>query len=137
MVVNAFRSGARGVFSRQQSIEEFLDCVAHVAKGFIWAGQGETTSLLQAIRNIPSVAFSPAGNTAALTSRELEVVQHAAKGMTNKAIALSLCLSEHTVRNCLFRAFEKLGVSSRIELLFYLTIRGQMAEIEMPLGIED
>jgi len=137
MVVNAFRSGARGVFSRQQSIEEFLDCVAHVAKGFIWAGRSETTSLLQAIRNIPSVAFSSAGNAAALTSRELEVVQHAAKGMTNKAIAGSLCLSEHTVKNYLFRAFEKLGVSSRIELLFYLTIRGQMAEIKMPLGIED
>jgi len=33
-------------------------------------------------------------------------------------------LSEHTVKNYLFRAFEKLGVSSRVELLFYLTIRG-------------
>jgi hypothetical protein len=39
-------------------------------------------------------------------------------------IASELNLSEHTVKNYLFRAFEKLGVSSRIELLFYLTMRG-------------
>ena len=44
--------------------------------------------------------------------------------MTNKTIASELNLSEHTVKNYLFRAFEKLGVSSRVELLFYLTIRG-------------
>jgi DNA-binding NarL/FixJ family response regulator len=39
-------------------------------------------------------------------------------------IATDLGLSEHTVKNYLFRAFEKLGVSNRIELLFYLTLRG-------------
>jgi hypothetical protein len=39
-----------------------------------------------------------------------------------------LRLSEHTVKNYLFRAFEKLGVSSRIELLFYLTTRGRSVE---------
>lgn len=38
-----------------------------------------------------------------------------------EAIARELRLSEHTVKNYLFKAFEKLGVSSRIELLFYLT----------------
>jgi len=52
------------------------------------------------------------------------VVQCAARGRTNKAIASELCLSEHTVKNYLFKAFEKLGVSSRVELLFYLAIRG-------------
>jgi DNA-binding NarL/FixJ family response regulator len=51
-------------------------------------------------------------------------VQCAATGQTNKAIASELGLSEHTVKNYLFRAFEKLGVSSRVELLFYLTVRG-------------
>jgi two-component system nitrate/nitrite response regulator NarL len=51
-------------------------------------------------------------------------VQCAAKGKTNRAIANELGLSEHTVKNYLFRAFEKLGVSSRVELLFYLTVRG-------------
>jgi DNA-binding NarL/FixJ family response regulator len=44
--------------------------------------------------------------------------------MTNKIIAAELGLSEHTVKNYLFRSFEKIGVSNRVELLFYLTLRG-------------
>ena len=65
-----------------------------------------------------------AGESSPLTLRELEVVKCAARGKTNKVIASELSLSEHTVKNYLFRAFEKLGVSNRVELLFYLTSRG-------------
>jgi DNA-binding NarL/FixJ family response regulator len=60
-----------------------------------------------------------------LSYREKQVVQSAARGKTNKVIAGELGLSEHTVKNYLFHAFEKLGVSSRTELLFHLTLRGQ------------
>jgi two-component system nitrate/nitrite response regulator NarL len=127
-VVNAFRCGARGVFSRQQPATEFLDCVEHVRKGFIWAGALETTLLLDAFRCIPSPDVTVGNEASALTERELQVVQCAAKGMTNKIIAAELGLSEHTVKNYLFRSFEKIGVSNRVELLFYLTMRGH------PLG---
>ena len=123
-VVNAFRSGARGVFSRQQPVADFLDCVEHVRRGFIWAGAQETTLLLEAFGSVPSPDMAVAGETSPLTSRELQVVKCAARGKTNKVIASELGLSEHTVKNYLFRAFEKLGVSNRIELLFYLTLRG-------------
>lgn len=123
-VINAFRSGARGVFSREESMAHFLDCVDHVRKGFIWAGGQEAKYLLEAFKSIPAPNPDTASNSPALTARELQVVQHAAKAKTNKAIACELGLSEHTVKNYLFRAFEKLGVSSRVELLFYLTMRG-------------
>jgi len=124
MVINAFRSGARGVFSRQLPMAEFLDCVEHVAKGLIWAGRQESTALLDAIKSIPASNVLSRTNAPSLTARELQVVQCAAKGKTNRAIASELSLSEHTVKNYLFRAFDKLGVSSRVELLFYLTMRG-------------
>jgi DNA-binding NarL/FixJ family response regulator len=123
-VISAFRAGARGVFSRQQPIDEFLDCVEHVRKGFIWAGREETNALLEAFKNIPAPNLVTTADSPTLTTRELQVVQCAAKGKTNKTIASELGLSEHTVKNYLFRAFDKLGVSSRVELLFYLTIRG-------------
>jgi DNA-binding NarL/FixJ family response regulator len=124
LVINAFRSGARGVFSRQQPITEFSDCVEHVRKGYIWAGRQETNALLEAFMCIPAPNMLTAVDSPALTVRELQVSMCAAKGKTNKTIASELNLSEHTVKNYLFRAFEKLGVSSRVELLFYLTIRG-------------
>jgi len=123
-VLSAFRSGARGVFSRQQPMVEFLDCVEHVRRGFIWAGREETNFLVEAFRSIPTPNLATAPDSPALTARELEVVQYAAKGKTNKVIAIEMGLSEHTVKNYLFRVFEKLGVSSRVELLFHLTIRG-------------
>ena len=123
-VITAFRSGARGVFSRQQPMSEFLDCVERVSKGFIWAGPTETDYLLSAMKSIPSPSVMMDADSATLTARELQVVQFAATGKTNKMIAGVLGLSEHTVKNYLFHAFEKLGVSSRIELLFYLTMRG-------------
>jgi DNA-binding NarL/FixJ family response regulator len=123
-VVNAFRSGARGIFSRQQPVAELLDCVEHVRKGFIWAGAQETTLLLDALKCIPSPNMTMADESSPLTARELEVVRCAATGKTNKVIAAELGLSEHTVKNYLFRSFEKLGVSNRVELLFYLTLKG-------------
>jgi two-component system, NarL family, nitrate/nitrite response regulator NarL len=123
-VINAFRSGARGVFSRQRPVADFLDCIEHVRRGFIWAGPQETTLLLEAFNSVPSPNMLTASDASPLTMRELQVVKCAARGKTNKFIAVELGLSEHTVKNYLFRAFEKLGVSNRVELLFYLTQRG-------------
>jgi DNA-binding NarL/FixJ family response regulator len=105
-------------------VAELLDCVEHVRKGFIWAGAQETTLLLDALRSIPSPSLTMADESSPLTARELEVVRCAATGKTNKVIAAELGLSEHTVKNYLFRSFEKLGVSNRVELLFYLTLKG-------------
>ena len=132
-VINAFRSGARGVFSRQRPVADFLDCIEHVRRGFIWAGPQETTLLLEAFNSIPSPNMLTASDASPLTMRELQVVKCAARGKTNKLIAVELGLSEHTVKNYLFRAFEKLGVSNRVELLFYLTQRGHTFET----GTED
>jgi DNA-binding NarL/FixJ family response regulator len=122
--INAFRFGARGVFNRQMSMGQFSDCVEHVRNGSIWAGPEETAFFLQAFKSIPAPSTPTECNSLTLTARELQVVRSAASGKTNKAIASELTLSEHTVKNYLFRAFEKLGVSSRVELLFYLTMRG-------------
>lgn len=123
-VVNAFRSGAFGVFSRQQPVADFLECVDHVRKGCIWAGKHETTLLLGVLSSLPSPNLSMTSEASPLTMRELQVVKCAARGKTNKVIACELGLSEHTVKNYLFRAFDKMGVSNRVELLFYLTQQG-------------
>jgi DNA-binding CsgD family transcriptional regulator len=54
-----------------------------------------------------------------LTRREEEVVRLVADGMKNGEIAKNLDLAEHSIRNYLYRIFDKLGVSSRVELILY------------------
>jgi two-component system, NarL family, nitrate/nitrite response regulator NarL len=127
-VIAAFQSGARAVLGRGESMSELLNCVDHVRKGLIWAGKEESSILIEALNCIPIASSLRDEESSALTKRELQVVQCASRGMTNKSIASELGLSEHTVKNYLFKAFEKLGVSSRVELLFHLTSRGQSSK---------
>jgi len=54
-----------------------------------------------------------------LSKREQEVVHLVAEGLANHEIAEQLHLSDHTVKNHLFHIFDKLGISSRVELVLY------------------
>jgi DNA-binding NarL/FixJ family response regulator len=134
LIIQAFRCGARGVFEQRDSMSEFAHCVEHVKNGYIWVGKAGTDPLIEALGRMPSSWGSVRDALSVLTAREREVVQCAARGKTNKAIAAELYLSEHTVKNYMFRAFEKLHVSNRVELLFFLTTRGHPfgpSEIEL------
>jgi DNA-binding CsgD family transcriptional regulator len=53
-----------------------------------------------------------------LSKREAEVVGSLSEGLTNREIGERLGLSQHTIKNHMFRIFDKLGVSNRIELMF-------------------
>lgn len=55
-----------------------------------------------------------------LTARECEVVRLAYEGMTNPEIAESLFISQYTVKRHMHNIFEKLGISTRIELIHLL-----------------
>ena len=119
-VIASFRCGATGVFCRTEPISELPNCIEHVHRGEIWVGCDQAQYLLESFRNMPSCDGIGDGKLRLLSKRELEVAEHAAQGQSNKQIADELKLSEHTVKNYLFRVFEKLGVSSRFELLFLL-----------------
>ena len=56
---------------------------------------------------------APAGRAGGLTPREVQVLRLVATGMTNRAIAAELVLSERTVDRHVSNIFTKLGVSSR------------------------
>ena len=119
-VIAAFRCGAAGVFCRTESLSELPSCIDRVSRGEIWASKNQSEFLLDALRRTPSCEGIGAGRIDQLSPRELQVAECAAQGESNKQIADRLELSEHTVKNYLFHVFEKLGVSTRFELLFLL-----------------
>ena len=55
-----------------------------------------------------------------LTRREEDVARLVADGLKNREIAQRLKVKEHSIRNYIYRIFEKLGVSSRVELILYV-----------------
>jgi DNA-binding CsgD family transcriptional regulator len=61
---------------------------------------------------------SPGGQPL-LTKREDDVVNLVFDGLPNRETAQRLGLTEHTVSNYLFRIYEKLGISTRVELVLY------------------
>jgi len=65
-----------------------------------------------------------------LTVRQEQVVALVAEGLSNREIARELKLSEHTVKKYLFRIFEKLGISSRVELVLYAVAHGETRQAE-------
>ena len=119
-VIAAFRCGATGVFCRTEPLSELAACIERVSRGEIWASRSHSEFLLEAFRSTPSCDGIGAEKIRLLSHRELQVAECAAQGQSNKQIADRLGLSEHTIKNYLFRIFEKLGVSNRFELLFLL-----------------
>lgn len=118
IVLQAFRAGARGVFGRNEPMELLSKCVRCVYQGQIWANSHHLGIAMAALASTPTVRAVNAEGMNLLSERELEVVRCLAEGLTNREIAQRLHLSPHTVKNYLFRIFDKLGVSSRVELLF-------------------
>jgi DNA-binding NarL/FixJ family response regulator len=126
VVLRSFRSGARGVFCRSTPLKALSKCIVRTSEGQIWACTKHMQLLLDFITNLqPSYTPKKEGMTL-LTRREQEVACLVAQGMSNQDIANQLKLREHTVRNYLFHIFEKLGLSSRVELTLY--VLGQPAK---------
>jgi len=119
-VVEAFRSGAQGIFSRNESSKTLARCITSVHQGQVWANSEELRYLLDALRESEPMRVLDSRGEAILSKREQEVVRCVAEGLSNREIASRLKLTEHTVKNYLFRIFDKLGVSSRVEVVLYV-----------------
>lgn len=117
-ILQAFRAGASGVFDRADPLELLSKCVRCVHEGQIWANSRNLSIAIRALVNGPVVRAVNAAGMSLLSERELEVVRFLVEGLSNREIGERMRLSQHTVKNHLFRVFEKLGVSSRTELVF-------------------
>ena len=126
IVIEALRSGARGIFCRSGSFEALCKCIHAVHAGQVWANSTE-------IEYVADSLFESGGKSSRLASlrplskREEQITRLVAEGYSNRQISERLNLSEHTIKNYLFRVFEKLGVTTRVGLTLYALKHGQMS----------
>lgn len=118
-VIDSFRTGARGVFCRANSFKSLSKCIRTVYGGQIWACNKDVEYMVDALTHLNPLQFSKQEGLALLSQREKDVVRRAAEGMKNREIAAAMGVTEHTVSNYMYRIFDKLGVSSRVELILY------------------
>ena len=117
-LVEALQLGARGVVTKMASAEVLLTVIRTVMDGHYWIADERVVDLPDTFRkmereNVPPASFF------GLTATDLKIVAMVGAGLTNRKIAETLSLSEHTVKHHLTRIFDKLGVSSRFELALF------------------
>src|SRR5580704_16085800 len=120
LVVEAFRGGAAGVCERDQPYEMLCKCIYSVSRGQVWANSQQLKFVMEALATGMFGRVTDARGQLLLTRREDEICSLVVEGLKNREIAKLLKLSEHTVKNHLFRIFERLGISSRTELILYV-----------------
>ena len=104
---------AWGILSPDATEDELTAAVRAVGEG-LWVG---ALGLVQSLIRLSGRRESSSEESLVeqLTAREMEVIQLMAQGLANKQIALSLSISEHTVKFHLSSLYAKLGISSRTE----------------------
>lgn len=124
-VLEAVRAGAIGIFSREERFELLCKCVQVVSQGQVWAGNKELRFIIDSMAQGSAQSMEPPvpKGPNSLTRREADLVTLVSEGLTNRDISRQLNLSEHTVRNYLFRIFNKVGTSNRLELALYALSR--------------
>ena len=100
--------GASGLIMKNISSTELVDVIRVVHAGHTVVGK-DGEHIPQAAGPVEIMI------TRLLHPREKEVLRLASSGMTNKQIAVTLSISEHTVSTHFFNIYRKLGVSTRLE----------------------
>ena len=118
-IVEALQLGARGVVLKESATQLLLNSIHAVMAGHYWVGREIISNLVEYLRGLLSPAATPKQKKFGLTPRELEVVSAVVAGYTNKDIAAHYGISEDTVKHHMSNIFDKLGVSTRLELALF------------------
>ena len=124
-IVEALQLGARGVVLKDSATQLLLKSIHTVMAGEYWVGREAVSNLVQYLRMQMQASNEESRQKKfGLTPRELEIVSAVVAGYSNKEIAEYFKISEDTVKHHLSNIFDKLGVSTRLELASFAVNQG-------------
>ena len=113
-----------GVLSSHTELPLFKKALTAVSEGKLRIDNESLRALLE-----DTGAISKTGKISGVTGREKEIIECVRQGMSNKEIARSLALSEHTVKTHLNTIFRKFNVSNRSKLMMLAMRRPQEVSV--------
>ena len=117
-VYDALRAGASGFLLKTAPPEDLVHAIRVVAAGAALLDPAVTRRVIEEFTRTPAPAPVPT-EISRLTDRELEVLHHVARGLSNAEIAATLVVSEATVKTHVARLLAKLGLRDRVQAVVY------------------
>lgn len=129
----AIMNGARGVIGKDETAEVLLLAIERVHAGEVWINRmvmGKILGAMAAGGSKNASANPEAVKIASLTQRERDIVRAMVRNRGDKSLAIadSLHISEHTLRNHLTVIYDKLGARNRLDLFAYAIEHGLAAD---------
>ena len=118
-ILQALQLGARGVIHKKR-IDDLEPAMIAVMKGRYWIEGHELSEVSEILSELSSkIGQQSPVRSFGLTHREIEVIALVTEGCSNREIAARLKISEDTVKRHLTNAFDKVGMSTRLELALF------------------
>ena len=119
-LLQAVQLGVRGMLLKDAPTEVLFEAIMSVLAGRCWVSPTLMTDLLETVRPLISSSDPQVSQTPwKLTARERQVLAMVAAAHGNKEIARRFAVSEETIKHHLTSIFDKVGVSTRVELAVF------------------
>lgn len=129
-IFHSVRAGAAAYFPKDVTPRRLVEAIRQVSKGNyvvddeVLNKPEVATWLLQQFDKVAYVDGMPNDMFAPLSPREMEILQHIARGQSNKEVAYELGISRQTVKNHMTSILRKLAVNDRTQAALYAVRRG-------------
>jgi DNA-binding NarL/FixJ family response regulator len=129
-VFEAMRAGAVAFLTKDLEPEEMVEALQRVAAGenlinqLVLARPQLAWRVLSEFRTLSVDPEAPADALLPLSTREVEVLDCVAQGLSNKEIANELFVTEQTIKNHMTSVLRKLDVNDRVQAVLYAVRHG-------------
>ncbi len=128
-LIAAMRAGAKGYLLKNLSVTKLLASLRALERGEAAISRTMMARILEEFALSTSGGSPSPSPLVGLTSREIEVMQELADGITNQEIATRLFISENTVKNHIHNILEKLNLHNRREAIDFARKHGLASSI--------
>jgi DNA-binding NarL/FixJ family response regulator len=118
-VFGALRAGASGFLVKRTRPEDLIAAVHTIARGDSLLSPSVTRRVIDRMAQQPVPELTDHAKLDTLTPRERDVLQHVARGLSNREIAAELVVEESTIRSHMKQILMKLQLRDRVQVVIY------------------